>query len=71
MTAETGIDTYRDAFSFMAVIAAVSVRRVQDIADKGRSIAAVGAVTGGAVLNFLRKVWMLLLHRLESMTNLA
>ena len=71
MTPETGFDTHRYTFSFMAVIATFCVRWVQDIADHCRPVAAMGAVTGGAVLHLFRKVGVFLLYRLERMTKLA
>ena len=71
MTSETGIDADRDTLALMAAIAAFRIGRMQDILDHRLAVAAMGAVTGGAVLYFRRKVGVLLLHRLGRMAALA
>jgi hypothetical protein len=71
MTAKAGIDAYRNTLAFMAIIAAFGIGGVQDILDHCRPVAAMGAVTGRAILHFQRKVGVLLLDQLRRVTALA
>ena len=71
MTLQAGIDAHRHAFADMAVVAAFSIRFVQDITDHGRPVTAMGTMAGSAVSDFLGEVRVLLLDRLKRMAALA
>lgn len=64
MTFEAGIDQDRSPFSGMTVIAAFFIRRMQNVLDHSRAIAAMGVVAGDAVVRLFRKAGMGLLDGL-------
>jgi hypothetical protein len=71
MAFETSIDLDRDALARMAVLAAVGVRWMENIADHRRSVAPMGVMAGAAFAEFTRSVGMLWLNRRQGMTAQA
>ena len=62
MTLETGVNKDRNVFTRMAILAAVSIRFMQDIADKGWTVTAMRIVAGAAVAQFTRNIRVLPLN---------
>jgi len=62
MTLETGVNKDRNVFTRMAILAAVSIGFMQDIADKGWTVTAMRIVAGAAVAQFTRNIRVLPLN---------